>query len=223
MNSSRDPPNDQDPKGANVVRVADLAKIEKTKHPLEWGVAILLALTLGATSTAAYYTRQEVKVAEDQERRYLRAYAYVSIAQMSHFTAKQDGAIQVAIHTMGQTPAYQVKSWVVADILPYPLSPATDLDKQTDPAMESSVSVIATGSTNYMSAVIAGSPDHYARAADATAFRLYVFGRVDYTDIFLRQHWVTFCYDYPAAGVTDPANNPPTLCVRHNDADFDNQ
>jgi hypothetical protein len=42
---------------------------------------------------------------------------------------------------------------------------------------------------------------------------LFVFGRIDYADIFDRKHWTTFCYSY------DVTKTEYSYCEKHNDAD----
>jgi len=42
---------------------------------------------------------------------------------------------------------------------------------------------------------------------------LFVFGRIDYVDVFERKHWTTFCYRYSVR------NAQYSYCEKHNDAD----
>lgn len=55
-------------------------------------------------------------------------------------------------------------------------------------------------------------------AVDKGKFRLYVWGRVDYDDVFREPHWLTFCYSWDGKSIRDA--HVVETCPNHNDSDF---
>lgn len=196
------------------------------KHPLEWFIGILLLFTLIATSVAACYTRRQWITAEDNEKRSLRA--YIIVTDFGVFcpdcgetvltpNARSDirNSIRSRIENSGQTPASEVvgiTNWWPGDTsghitdLPQDFAfpdhvrtgfvSKSDIgrDKHKDTAEEMDIAAVATFKN---------------AAAGNTA--LFLYGHVDYCDIFGEAHTTAFCFKYvPNAGVNLP------LCDRYN-------
>jgi hypothetical protein len=104
-----------------------------------------------------------------------------------------DGTVNIRM--MGQTPAYRVRGEIGTRVLAYPLR-SDDLPVITRP--DQVQNAVFLGSTHvFMLAVAAGGTLDQStidKVQDGKSSRIYVWGRVDYEDVFAQPHWFTFCY-----------------------------
>jgi hypothetical protein len=206
---------------------------QEKKHWLEYATAAFALFAAVGGIVAAIFTGWQASIANnslavnrDQERRSLRAYLFahpIFPISIKNFGAGQAASISVAISMMGITPAYKATGWTTAQIRNYPYGDSGNMDNLGAPNVSSSA-IISPDSPMIATANLTNASDEdYQNARAGTIFRVYVWGRVDYFDIFARPHWLTFCYNYSGDSITDPANNPPEICTHHNDVDSEPQ
>jgi hypothetical protein len=148
-------------------------------------------LTLIATSVAACYTRKQWLTADDQERRSLRAYVFV---EGSFFEQNAESAtFKISIKNSGQTPAYKVRYWTKIGLMDYPL-PEDKFPAAPDPSEVKFIGVVAPQGTYEMNVTRLFIYQGEERESLAPNKALYVAGRIDYEDAFLRNCWTTFRY-----------------------------
>ncbi len=163
------------------------------KHPLDVWIFVFLVFTFLATSAAAYFTGKQWLTADDQERRSLRAYvtangggATISIEPTTK-KIMMHGAVQ--IHNTGNTPAYKLLVKVAAKIDKRDATPFTEIgpiDDEYGPSILGPLAQVEIGAwTDY-------DPSQYAEL-EAGTLRTFIWGRVDYEDIFgLIHRWFEF-------------------------------
>jgi hypothetical protein len=188
------------------------------KHWLEYATAICAFVAALAAIGAAIFSGWQVFVASDTEKRQTRAYAFPTPIPITHFSANDKPVGGVNIKTMGQTPAYNVRAEGFLRGMAYPLRADESLDLSRPDAVKVSAFI---GATNVMNDVVTASEkwDQPAieKARDGKAFRLFVWGRVDYEDVFKAPHWFTFCYSYDGQSIDRGEGGEP--CPRYNGDD----
>jgi hypothetical protein len=194
----------------------------------------LLLITAIATSAAAYFTCNQWLTAVDSEKRQLRAYVgieYIKIECPSCNSEKYtpilpvpgtiaNDVFRVSIRNSGGTPARKLMFFISWVATPWPQGLANDFNfpdgaRITVPgaAKETSV-VVVHPNTSYESNAAIADANQFIAARNKTAL-LWVFGHIDYVDIFDAPQTTTFCYLY------EPWQNQEKLsvaCGRHNDA-----
>jgi hypothetical protein len=189
------------------------------RHPLDWLVFLFLVLTFVATAAAACYTRKQWITADDTEKRQVRAYAFATPTGVKDFEIGKAPTGGVGVRTMGQTPAYKIRGRINVGGLPYPLPADADLslEKKTNQVQNSAF--ISPTNVFSLDALAAGQLNDTTKKAidQGTEFRLYVWGRVDYEDVFALSHWFTFCYSYDGKSIL--GNQTVETCPRYNEAD----
>jgi hypothetical protein len=197
---------------------------EEKKHPLEWVIAFMLFGTLVATSIAACYTKKQWETAADQEQKSLRAYIIISdfgvfcpdcgdktLTSASPVTYAN--SIRSRFENNGLTPATKVAGitnlWPVRGInskLPSDFA-------FPDHEQNGFVSVSDIGKDKHKEAVEEIGPRELSMFRDAIASKttLYIYGHIDYCDVFDQPHSTAFCIIYMKdAGTALP------LCDRYN-------
>jgi len=121
---------------------------------------------------------------------------------------------------MGQTPAYKVRGRVNIGGLPYPLPESADLASEKKISQVQNSAFISPTNTFDLEATAEGKLDKDTKnlIEEGAKFRLYVWGRVDYEDVFAIHHWLTFCYAFN--GKTIRENQIVEPCPRYNEADY---
>jgi hypothetical protein len=158
----------------------------ENKHWLEYAIFLFVIITAVATSYAACYTRKQWEVASDQERRQLRAYAFVEKAAVTLSGNALKGIVD--LKNAGLTPAYDltVKTQLQTDEASKPFMPAPFGD------VELSRGILGPGATLHPSTKELIIPADNTVAI--TAFKngrgvIYVIGQAEYRDAFDRV-WV---------------------------------
>ena len=200
------------------------SSFEEKKHPLEWVIAFMLFSTLVATSIAACYTKKQWEMAADQEQKSLRAYIIISdfgvfcpdcgdktLTSASPVTYAN--SIRSRFENNGLTPATKVAGitnlWPVRGInskLPSDFA-------FPDHEQNGFVSVSDIGKDKHKEAVEEIGPRELSMFRDAIASKttLYIYGHIDYCDVFDQPHSTAFCIIYMKdAGTALP------LCDRYN-------
>jgi hypothetical protein len=147
------------------------------KHPLEWGIAIMLFGTLIATAFAACYTRQQWITADDSEKRSLRAYVGVEDHKLSNIASGQKPHWEVVIKNFGQTPATDLSYWAysIIDAVENPQK----LVRQT---FSHDTVLLPSDRITFINDVSSPLPEPAVNGL-ATNMRFYVYG-VQYHDVF---------------------------------------
>ncbi len=127
-------------------------------------------------------------VAFDVERRTLRAYVFVDTVRLLNFDSLAYTE-EVKIKNTGRTPAYNVVQWAASGIAEFPV-PKEGLPP---PAKNSWSSV----DTMPSEATFEVNVSRLFKDGNKTTMQmgiaaLWVYGRVDYEDIFRRKYWTTF-------------------------------
>jgi hypothetical protein len=182
------------------------------KHPLEYAIFFFVVATAAATATAAYYTRNQwftaqdqLGVAQDTERRQLRAYLYVDHGPIT--VTDSTASAEIMIHHAGQTPAYKLKLVGDIEVGHFPLP---DTEKLTLPTMGIPIyefaAIYGNDSITQRISMPMNSNDAIEiqkRSRDRLSGGLQVFylhGIVRYLDIFGREWPYEFCFSF------DPVN-----------------
>jgi hypothetical protein len=178
---------------------ADAPHGQEKKPPLDpWiFVLLLLAFALLATTIAAYYTRQQWTVAQDQlavmrntEIRQLRAYLTVDHGPLM-MTDTTAGA-EIRIQHAGLTPAYKVRLDAAVEVAPYYLT-ATKLSDPFTLAGRQNFEYVALYGGEPIKNTISLPPGSFdairlVRSSDPLKplgdQRFYIHGSARYLDIF---------------------------------------
>lgn len=198
------------------------------KHPLEWIIAFMVFGTLIATSVAAWYTKKQWETASDQEMRTLRAYFIIKDIAV---VCKECGDVRISptppestsntisilIENTGQTPGHKTDvkvSW-------YPVQgtgPQVRLpddfgfqDVIRDPAAFRSHGDIGKDHFKLATGPIEDQDIPTFRDADTKKYSVFIYGHIDYCDVFNEPHSTAFCYKY----IKNAGTNIP-LCDRYN-------
>jgi hypothetical protein len=161
---------------------------------LVWGV-IVARRTLAAiqeqtkeTARAAKAAEDAVAVAGNTARRQLRAYLCVSEARLN-FRADSQIKGQIEIKNTGQTPAYEVRTWIDSILREHPLisslkRPTADFP-QSDGIIGPGRHQIAVTHPLYGKEIDFGRVYYPGHA-------FYVYGECSYRDIFEKRHVLSF-------------------------------
>lgn len=158
----------------------------------------ILALTLMAAGTAAFFTYQQAATARDQERRALRAYVIAKPVLLTQLSSGKAPFVQIGLENMGQTPAYDV---TVIDALaasrPDNVSlPIEDLANVDCRQVSSDVKGITLSHTANGPSIGLDEDRSQAEIADITrgSKLLIAYGTVCYSDVFKERHSLRFCF-----------------------------
>jgi len=190
----------------------------KRNNLLNWLTLVFLVLTSIATAVAAWYTWKQWITADDTEKRQVRAYAFPTPTGIKDFELGKAPIGGIKVGTMGQTPAYKVRGEISVGGLPYPLRDDADLSFQKTGQIQNSA-FISPNNAFFISAYAGGILNQTTidTINDGKKFRLYVWGRIDYEDVFANLHWFTFCYAYDGNSVQ--GHDVVETCPRHNEDD----
>ncbi|WP_310531137.1 hypothetical protein [Novosphingobium sp.] len=146
-----------------------------------WSLGVALVGSIGIV-IALGLTMQSNRIARDTARRQLRAYVLPTEIQHSGFEVGKIGKVQLSLSNAGQTPAYNVMSYVQVDLYPSDVDESFLVPKFPD---ELSESPIGPGHGF-------GGQNEMPRVLDARLWDAYVagkahfvaFGMTSYRDIF---------------------------------------
>src|SRR5271157_3925341 len=149
--------------------------------------AWILLGTLGVVRQQAKAAEDSLTLSRDTVQRQLRAYVCMSGAHID-FKQPDRPDIQVYIKNCGQTPAYNVRSWIGLNVSKYPLT----MQLQSPPeGFQMSKSTLPPGGHEIMPAVWSCSiPPSLLPVLGTPEATIYVFGRTVYVDIFGKE-WHT--------------------------------
>ncbi|MFM0506674.1 hypothetical protein [Paraburkholderia sp. RL17-373-BIF-A] len=103
------------------------------KHPLEIAHFVVTCLALLAAGAAAWFTHDQVKIAQDTEQRQLRA--YVGIESVAFDTSGGLDVVNVVPQPDGRSPLPVTRSFFVVKLKNYGLTPARDIAVNFEPAL----------------------------------------------------------------------------------------
>lgn len=203
-----------------AVRISSLPAIDLQKDGLDWATFIMTFIVMGIAVWQIVLLRRSVISGErataatekslDLTRLQQRAWVGPSSVEM-HVAAT--GLIRCSIRVVnsGGTPAKRCRAW--ARIVPVTKEHPLMFEKSDD-AAHASAFILHPG-RDITLAVHGKRPlsgDDFA-AVLRRIVTVYVYGRIDYADVFGRAHWSTFCVYY------DPAKKAPIAANEHNDSD----
>lgn len=146
-----------------------------------------------AATASAEATQRMTGVMQDTAERQLRAYISASPTLINLFNETRAAQAGFRIENHGQTPAQNLAISSNVAIFPYPLPPNFQFPELKGPG--ESRAVVHPGSHGDGSA-FAPAPftrDQLELICKADQQRLYVFGRITYTDIFGKNRETRFC------------------------------
>jgi hypothetical protein len=191
---------------------------------------VLTFLLLAASGYTAYEatiasgaaTRQAA-VAEDTEKRQLRAYIGLIPPPdnqiINNFTPPTKPTVHLTPKNFGLTPAYEARHETGSGVFVYPLPKSFLYPIQKAATPPNPITIfpgnfdIAGINTNWTRAL---SSDEIASIQDDRAERLYFWGTVSYRDAFGDPHYTNFCISFYALTSTETQREP---CPDHNDSD----
>ena len=179
-----------------------------------WAYTIFTVFILVVAAKAFLETRRTANIADDTEKRQLRAYVSTTAKSVQNFNTTQDVIIILAIKNFGLTPAYHVRACGWASIFAYPIDPnykfpecAYDIGQITMtafPQAEYNPSVDKLGVL---------TPADTALVTAGVKARIAVYGTTWYLDAFGVKHFTNFCHLYDGRGIAD---NTSEFCDQHN-------
>jgi hypothetical protein len=156
-----------------------------------------------------------VEVAQMSAQSELRAYVHLEIPGGWFGGLKpvqsEKFAGMVALRNSGSTPARNVVIRRAVTILPYPLQSALP---EIDTGMRQEISLWPDGT---MGGVIVPADRHFSQAevdealTESSSRRIYMFGRITYTDAFGINRYSNFCYFIPPLSYRNSADSGETF------------
>lgn len=134
----------------------------------------------------------QIAIAADTEHRQLRAYVFAEFVGFGNLTPATPIDVLLHIRNIGQTPAYNAKSVSGINLLSYPLAPQSHFETTSGPPN----SAVVYPSGYIVVTKRAERPytnEEIAEIINGTAKRIYVAGKITYTDIFGVDQWTEFC------------------------------
>jgi hypothetical protein len=190
---------------------------------------IAVSVYTGITILILCNSTSQLAVSRDNEKRSLRAYAFPTPGGVENFSAEKALSTTVIAKTMGATPAYKIRGGISVQPGEYPLQHSPSLNVIVPKAAPPNVIVqqqeafqnsafLSPGNTFILRGGYwaLGQPT-FDKINDGKTYRLYVWGRVDYEDVFKDPHWFTYCYAYKGADVHE--RQEVETCFVHNDDD----
>ncbi len=156
----------------------------------------LLGLTLVFTAVAAVATTVSAMIASSTARRQLRAYVKFADDKLDKTNLSLDALsvpeVTINIYNVGNTPARNAVVRLAFAVAEFPLS--STLPNERVDSNRSRMVVFPHDGFNYtakMERQLTAKESSCIKKADATT-RLYLYGRVDYSDAFGVNRWTTF-------------------------------
>lgn len=148
------------------------------------GFTGLLAVSTVGLWLATQSILRDSKRTSQQE---LRAYVFVEGATISEFEPNRAPYIRVQVRNSGKTPAYDLKSTLIARILPVPTSEVIDIDNLTPAGALGPAGQLQIG--DRVNSVLT---EQDIAAITDNQLAIYAVGRIEFTDAFGRPQWMTF-------------------------------
>jgi hypothetical protein len=143
-------------------------------------------------------TRSLVKGAEESSREELRAYVSANIAGMRDVAPDKNIIISFHVFNIGKTPAFSVRQSGEIVFADHPLP--ENFRFQNIPVPKSKATVFPN--IPFLGNIIAANKFTQAQIIEGLqgpaigGKRFYIFGRIDYIDIFKTKRWTTFCFSF---------------------------
>jgi hypothetical protein len=93
-------------------------------HITDVAIAIFTGLLVLVTIPLTLVGLCQSRIASRTAKRQLRAYVFISKAEISDVMSDQKLTTKLVIKNFGQTPAYKITAWLRVDIAPFPLRTA---------------------------------------------------------------------------------------------------
>jgi hypothetical protein len=169
---------------------------------------------VGAANRAADAASRQGGIAEDTEKRQLRAYVFVAAATPHDFVVSRTPYVDVRVRNFGQTPAYEATM-----DLAIRLKQLVDPGSFTDPGHPSPPAPIAPG-VDVHPLPRTEEPLSNLIISDIRANRVayFIFGIIRYKDAFQKAHWTRVRW---IIGATELADGSVSIYREGNDADQD--
>ena len=201
-------------------------------HPLEWAIGLMLFFTLVATSCAAKFAHDQTVIADDTEKRSLRAYLGVNNEDIAlncaacgnqnkvpstDFYSDED-MISLPVQNYGQTPAFDGQGLVGLKGMPPNQELPTNFDyplgeiNQREP-VKTYAWVLEPHEINHFGAFLDKVNLDLVNKARNREIWLYVYGQITYVDAFSCTAKVIFCFRYIP---DNEAKHQFVFCPEHN-------
>jgi hypothetical protein len=199
-----------------IVVAALCARRERSRRqwPLR-GLLDTLAVIFAACAFAA--SAWQGWVARDVEKRQLRAYMIVDPIGPKNFVANSAPSVGVRVTARGQTPAYNVSVVSSIAVLPYPASEGRRSQEEAQPK-ETTKTILGQGQWVDSTPTLSYAPNNSQLDVIKASkdYRVYTWGKVNYTDAFDQDWKNRFCYSLDASDASATTFEP---CPTGNCAD----
>jgi hypothetical protein len=163
-------------------------------------IAILTGLLGLATIFLVIGVRFQIRDARDSSERRLRAYVSVMPSAIKRMTSNEVFHFSFTLMNAGVTPAYLVQHDGVLCVVEHPLPDGFPFPK-VSPGRQSKLMVPPrTPIAGHLLAAQKFTKAEIIEIFEGKAQegrRLYVFGHIDYIDIFRQKRWTRFCFSFP--------------------------
>lgn len=181
-----------------------------------WVYTIFTFFIIIVAIKAFLETRRAANIADDAEKRQLRAYVSTTAKSVDNFNTVRNVIIRLALKNFGQTPAYHVRICGWASIFSYPMDANYKFPECAYVPNEVTMTAFPQAEYNPdVDKLGVLTPTETASVADGTKARIGVYGTTWYTDAFGAEHVTHFCHLYNGRGIT---NSTSEFCDQHNDA-----
>lgn len=172
----------------------------------------------GESRRQADAAESQIDIAKDTARRQLRAYAYVTLGNITNLGTPERPKGVASVQMIGQTPAYRLEFITNIATLPYPLKEPMRKFEPPGRPIEVTRSVLFPGQSFSHTVQLAYVPDpqQIALLKNAQQARFYLCGTVKYADAFSDRHEVLFCFNYDQEAIS--GSSGPQICDQHVEA-----
>ncbi len=188
-------------------------------------VSVIAVFFAGAS---VVFTYQILQLSEDTAKRQLRAYVFAVPGNVYNVSLGSRPEPRTIIRNGGDTSARNVRRDIGIRISA-PLSPEQEAGLGRGTPEEGTLVLSPGGADDVVIRQARTLEDGEAEKIRAEKIRIYVFGRIEYQDMFGDSHWTEFCHIY-SGEMTDwgPEHNgmgysktQARYCTKHNDIDFE--
>lgn len=161
-------------------------------------------------------SRDQLAAFESESHIRLRAYlSAIVVTAIPPLEVNKDREITTTFQAAGQTPAIDMTGWAASATGPYPMPDTLVLPgKETVNPTMIQTKITLTPNT-FTTLPLMTSPlkqSDFDAIKTLRTHRLYVWGKMDFTDVFGCKRWITYCFTVndtvaPPRGETCPRNN----------------
>lgn len=145
-----------------------------------------------AADAAADAAKRSVEIATDTAKRQLRAYVTVTEAGIDHVEAGRQPKVRLVLKNSGQTPAHHVTLWLTASERPRPTPADAFAPPDFSELPPQSKSPIAAGEPKVADLDMGELAPEFMSMFHEGRAMIYVYGAINYTDIFGDCWYTTF-------------------------------